>query len=339
MGTLTAALGLFLAAASAAPSVSTTAVTASVTLAAVGDIRLDGPVGRLIERYGPKSPVAGVAEALDADIVFGNLECAVTKRGEKRAKTWNFRAPPKNLAALDKAGFDILNLANNHSMDYGTEGFLDTLAAVKKNGFLYIGGGKNLAEAEKLRIVEEGGLKIGFLGFTSTFPKEAWARKNRPGVNYSDFDRFPAVIRAAREKCDVLVVSFHGGTELAEEPNDIQKAFGRMAVEAGADLVLGHHPHVLQAVEVYKGKPILYSLGNFLFVSPDPSTRFTVIAKATLTREGVSRIDFVPVDTNWGSLKVAGEEGKKAAYEALNRLGALAQYPERFGLSSQPSPR
>ena len=333
MGALASFAALLLASGFGAPSASTSTVQAQATLAAVGDIRLDGPVGRLIARGGAKAPVSGLGEALQADIVFGNLECSLTKRGEKQLKKWNFRAPPKSLALLKAAGFNILNVANNHIMDYGRTGFLDTLAALKKNNLTYVGGGKDIAEAERLRIVEAGGLKVGFLGFTSTFPQEAWAKKRRPGVAYSNFDRFPGIIKRAKDQCDVLVVSFHGGTELAEEPNDIQKGFTRMAVDAGADLVLGHHPHVLQAVELYKGKPILHSLGNFLFVSPNPATRYTVIAKATLTASGVSRVDFIPIDNNWGTPKPAGPEGRKLVYDALNRLGTLAQNPGRFGMS------
>lgn len=313
-----------------APASRASTAAVSALLAAVGDIRLDGPVGELIARHGPQHPSSGIKEWLSADITLGNLECPVTLRGEKQPKTWNFRAPPKNLAALKAAGFHLLNLANNHSMDYGPQGFLDTLGALKKQGFLYIGGGKDLAEAESLRVIKTAAMRVGFLGFTSTFPKEAWAGRRKPGVAYSDFNRFPALIRAARKRCDLLVVSFHGGTELAPEPNEIQKAFGRVAVKAGADLVLGHHPHVLQAVELYAGKPILHSIGNFLFVSPTPETRWSVIARAHLTPHGVARIDFVPVDTHWGRPVPASGEGRLKVLEALDGLGALSAEPERF---------
>ncbi|MBI3552991.1 MAG: CapA family protein [Elusimicrobia bacterium] len=317
-----------------AQETSSSTVPSQVVLSAVGDIRLDGPVGQIIARDGMRAPSAAIKDLLAADIVFGNLETSVTARGTKTPKTWNFRTPAKNLKAVEEAGFTLLNIANNHVWDYGEVGFRDTLAALRKTDFLYIGGGKDLAEAQKLRVIEKGGIRIGFLGFTSTFPKEAWAKKGKPGVNYSDFDKFPAVIAAAKRDCDLLVVSFHGGTELAEEPNDIQKDFAHLAVTSGADLVLGHHPHVLQALEVYKDKPILYSLGNFLFVSPAPETRTTVIAKVKITTSGVSGIDFLPVDTNWGRPAPASPEGAKAAFDALNRLNSLTQYPERFKVLS-----
>ena len=294
-----------------------------------GDIRLDGPIGALIEKD-PDLPWKGVAEALKADILFGNLECSVTKRGKKLAKTWNFRAPPGRLLSLKRARFDVLNLANNHVWDYGEEGFRDTLAALHSRRFAFVGGGKNLEEALAPRILKRGGLKIGFLGLTSTFPQEAWASRRKPGVAYSDFGRFPAAIRRAKEKCDLLVVSFHGGTELAEGPNEIQKSFGRLAVDAGADLVLGHHPHVLQGVELYKGKPIVHSLGNFMFVSPSPGTRATVVARVRLSAAGVDSIEFVPVDIGAGILSPAGPAMREEIVAALDRFGLLTAQPERF---------
>lgn len=312
--------------------------TATVTLTAVGDISLDGPVGRLIERHGPERALAGVKDLLAADIVLGNLECAITTRGEKAPKTWNFRAPPRRLAALKAGGFTAFTMANNHSMDYGRTGILDSLKHVRAAGFEVFGAGKDRSDAERLTVIEKNGLKVGLLGFTSTFPKEAWAKPGRPGVAYSDFARFPAVIREAREAVDALVVSFHGGTELAEEPNQIQLDFGRLAVEAGADLVLAHHPHVLQAVEVYKDKPILYSLGNFLFVSPTPTTRPTVIVRAVLEKGGVRELEFVPVDGNWGTPKPAGPELAAAVRAALDGRGALTAHPERLKFAAPPAP-
>ncbi len=299
-----------------------------VTVAAVGDIRLDGPVGGLIAKRGPGYPTSALGAALEADIVFGNLECPVTMRGVKQPKTWNFRAPARNLAALKP--FTLVGLANNHSWDYGERGFLDTLDALKKAKLPYVGGGKDRAEAEALRVIVSSGVRVGFMAFTSTFPKEAWAKRRKPGVAYSDFSRFPEVIRKARKECDTLVVSFHGGTELAQEPNEIQQAFARAAIDAGADLVLGHHPHVLQPLELYRGKVILYSLGNFLFVSPTPSTRPTVVARAELGLGGVLRLDFVPFDTADGRPVPADVPTREAVKKALDRFGALTQFPDRF---------
>lgn len=319
-----APLGLLLAAFAAASS------TGTVTLAAVGDIRLDGPIARIAQQGGAGAPTADVRGLLEADIVHGNLETPVTTRGTKTAKTWNFRAHPKLLSIVSAAGFSVLTIANNHVWDYGLEGFLDTVAAVKKGGWVMIGGGKDRAEAELVRVIERNGLKVGFVGLTSTHPKEGWAKPGKPGVAYADFTRVAGVVARAKAACDVLVVSFHGGTELAAGPNDIQKAVAHAAVDAGADLFLGHHPHVLQPVELYRGRPIVYSLGNFLFVSPTESTRPTVVARAVLTKDGVRKLSFHPVDGNWGRLKPApnGGDVEARARAALDGLGAFGARPD-----------
>ena len=294
-------------------------------LSAVGDIRLDGPVAAVARRDGPAGPTADAARDLAADIVFGNLETPVTSRGVKTAKTWNFRASPSLLAVVEKAGFTVLNLANNHVWDYGEEGFLDTLKHLAQGPWSVVGGGKDRAEAEAVRVVTApSGLRVGFVGLTSTHPKEGWAGPRKPGVAFSDFPRVSSVVKAAKARCDTLVVSFHGGTELSEVPNDIQKAVARAAVDAGADLFLGHHPHVLQPVELYKGAPIVYSLGNFLFVSPSSGTHRTVIARAELEPGRVASLTFLPYDTAGGRPRPASLEDSRAAYESLDRFGAFA---------------
>ena len=321
----------------AAPVVST-AVPADVevTLSAVGDIRLSGPIADIAREGGDAAPSKDVKDLLAADIEFANLETPITERGAKTPKTWNFRAKPRDLKVVRAAGINVVNIANNHVWDYGLEGFLDTLKYLEKDGWTYVGGGRDRAEAEEVRLFEFEGLTVGIVGLTSTHPEAGWAGKNKPGVAYSDFDRMGEIVSRARARCDVLVVSFHGGTELADDANDIQKAVAHAAIDAGADLFLGHHPHVLQPIELYKGKPILYSLGNFLFVSPTPTTRPEVIVRARLAKGGVRRLDLIPLDGNWGRPKPASVEISSAARAALDRLGALEARPDLIRFDPQP---
>ncbi len=129
------------------------------------------------------------------------------------------------------------------------------------------------------------------------------------------------------------MVSFHGGTELAEEPNEIQRGFAHLAINSGADLFLGHHPHVIQPIEVYQGKPIIYSLGNFLFSSPSAATFVTAVAQVKLTTNGVSGIEFLPVETNWGRPIPARAAARQELKKSLDRYGVLSTLPERFKLA------
>lgn len=303
----------------------------TLLLSAVGDIRLDGPVGAAFRTRGAEAPTRAVRSALAADVALGNLECSITRRGTAADKKWTFRAPPENAAVLKAAGFTVLTLANNHVMDYGPDGLEDTLAAVDRLGILRVGAGLDAAAARRPVVVEKNGVRVGILGLTSTIPDYMWAGKAKPGTAYSDIARLPAWIAELRKSCHAVVVAFHGGTELAEEPNEVQRAFGRAAVDAGADAVIGHHPHVVQALEVYKGKPILHSVGNFLFVSPTPSTRWAVIARLRISASGVESIDFVPVDTHQGGIVLpAPPEGVEAVRALLDREGALTADPGRF---------
>ena len=325
-----------------APAVSTSALAAPataavdviVTLSAAGDIRLSGPIAEIARADGDDAPSKWVKSLLDADIEFANLETPITKRGTKTPKTWNFRSNPRDLKIVRAAGITVVNIANNHVWDYGLEGFLDTLKYLEKDGWTYVGGGRDRAAAEEVRLFEFEGLTVGIIGLTSTHPEAAWAGKNKPGVAYSDYDRMAGIVGRAKARCDVLVVSFHGGTELAEDANDIQKAVAHAAIDAGADLFLGHHPHVLQPIEIYKDKPILYSLGNFLFVSPTPTTRPEIIVRARLGKGGVRRLDLIPLDGNWGRPKPAAPEIAAAARAALDRLGALEARPDLLHFGS-----
>lgn len=302
-----------------------------VVVNAVGDIRLDGRIDGIVDRQGLQAPFGDVAEWLDSgDLLFGNLECPVTQLGEKTTKDWNFRAHPRSLRILAAAGFDALNLANNHAFDYGREGLVDTITNLREAGFEVVGAGKDLAEAEGARVFDVNGRRVGIMGFTSTRPEEAWATNSRAGVAFSDQERLAGVVAAARKDVDALVVSFHGGVELAELPNDVQKAFARAAIDAGADAVVGHHPHKLQPVELYKGKPILYSVGNFLFVSPSTGTTLTVIAQLHLRERGDVRVEFLPVDINRGRLRPAAPSDAQRIFDTLDRFGALTQNPARL---------
>lgn len=237
-----------------------------------GDIMLDRGVALKIKEEGNgdfKFPFLKIAPYLQkADIVFGNLEGPITADGVRSGSEYSFRFDPKCIEGLKYANFSVLNLANNHILDYGRQGLIDTLNILKDNGILYVGAGFNLDDTFSLKVKEVDGIKVGFLAFTSKGMKSWWPKEDSPGVAYLIERNFPYAageIQEAKKKVDVLIVSLHEGEEYQKEPTDFQKKFAQMAIDSGADIVVGHHPHVVQPLVKYKNGWIAYSLGNFIF--------------------------------------------------------------------------
>jgi len=221
-------------------------------------------------------PFARIAHHLRAaDLVLVNLEGPFTTRGKRVPKNFNFRAHPSMAAALARAGIGAVSLANNHVMDYGVVGMQDTLAVLDRAGIVGFGAGMRLRAARQGAVVERRGLRIGLLGYlflgNSLEPPEIFATGGRPGVagHPRSEEALEAMVREdvrrLRPQVDALAVSFHWGREKRYEPEPYQRRIGRAAMDAGADVVVGHHPHVVQGIEAYGRGLIAYSLGNFVF--------------------------------------------------------------------------
>ncbi len=230
-------------------------------LTAVGDIMLDRGVERVIKQSGCARVIEEVASDLaKADITFANLESPLSTVGYHDPPNCAFRANPEYVKVLTLAGIDLVSLANNHCTDPGREGYLQTFKHLDEAGIKYVGGARNRAQASWLRVLTANGLRVGFLAFTDLdFPVGCPSRVPQ------DLSKHRKLIAVAKNKCDLLVVSYHWGQEYWEHPCDRQKQTAHAAVEAGAALILGHHPHVLEGIEIYQGRPILYSMGNFIF--------------------------------------------------------------------------
>lgn len=242
-----------------------------VVVFAVGDIMIDRGVEYMIEKEGEgdfKFPFLKIKKDLSrADILFGNLEGPVSDKGVKVGSIYSFRMDPKVIDSLDYAGFDILSLANNHMLDYTRVALKDTLDRLEQQGIDYVGAGTG-NEAFSLKIKEVGNTKVGFLAYTDLGSENWKALEGRTGmawVNIEDIDKIQNDIKIAKDKVDVLIISLHSGNEYTSEPTYFQKKFNKACIEAGADMILGHHPHVIQRVERYKDGWIAYSLGNFVF--------------------------------------------------------------------------
>lgn len=261
----------------------------SLTLIFAGDIMLDDGPGRLIERGGdPFAPFADILQT--ADYRIGNLECPVAEGGKPADnKIYSFRAKPAVLSRL-QGRFDAVALANNHSGDYGQSAFVDTMRHLDQAGIAYFGGGHNLAEAHRPLWINRKGLKIAVLGYNEFKPRYFEAGANWPGIAWSEDDQVIDDIRAAKAAgADLIIPFMHWGWENESGPNERQRSLARRMIDEGAALVVGGHPHVTQGAEIYRGKPIIYSLGNFVFDGFDyPAAQRGWLLRLKLDQSGVT---------------------------------------------------
>lgn len=233
-----------------------------------GDIMLDrGVKNSVVKNF--NGDYARIFENLEilkeADIVFANLEGPVSNKGKDRRNLYSFRMDPAVIEAIKNSGINIVSVANNHVGDWGRDAYIDNLARLKDGGVLYAGGGNNSEEAETPTVIEVNGIKIGFLGFSDVGPNDMEVGKDKAGLLLARNSRFNEIIQDASRQVNHLVVSFHFGDEYKTQHNARQEYLAHKAVDAGAKLVIGHHPHVVQDFEVYKNSYIAYSLGNFIF--------------------------------------------------------------------------
>jgi len=254
----------------------------------VGDVMLDDGPGRTIALgYDPLAPFA--AQLRDADFTIGNLECPIATVGQPLDnKIFSFRADPRVVPLL-QGRFDALAVANNHSGDYGKAAFLETLGHLERAGIAYFGGGRDLAGAHAPLWIARQGLRIAVLSYNEFKPRSFEAGATRPGIAWSEDSQVVGDIRAARAAGADLVIPFmHWGWEREPEPSERQRQLARTMIDAGADVVVGGHPHVTQGAEYYRGKLIVYSLGNFVFDGFDlPAAKRGWLLRLTLDRKGL----------------------------------------------------
>ncbi|MGA2503352.1 MAG: CapA family protein [Anaerolineales bacterium] len=274
-----------------------------VKLMAVGDIMLARTVGSQVQARGPGIVFAGVQPMLNpADILVGNLECALTTSTDPQHKSYTFAAPPETAKALALAGFDILSLANNHAMDYGSQGLFDTQDTLSQYGIEGLGAGANTKEAHTPVILQRNGLKLAFLAFADIpneitgFDAQSWiANATQPGIAWADPEQMKKDVAAARLQADVVVVLLHSGLENSTVISANQRAEAYAAIDGGAALVIGSHSHILQSIEKYHGGLIAFSLGNFVFDDYKGISNATIILQVILTKQGFQSYNYIPV--------------------------------------------
>lgn len=275
----------------------------TVRLVFVGDIMLDRVPGKAVEQGA--DPFAGVSAVLrKADLAVGNLECVIATVGQKVPKLYNFRCHPRNVEILARY-FDGVSVANNHSGDYGKDAFVEQLGLLKAVGVGFFGGGMNAAEAHSPLVLEQNGIRVALLGYNEVELRSYEAGPAAAGLAWSVDEHVEADIAAAKAKADLVIVYPHWGYEYQGQPSERQQNLARKMIDAGADLVVGSHPHVTQTAEYYRDRLIVYSLGNFVFddfndVPPalnEPS-RTSWMLRVTMDKAGLLEWDTVVARTD-----------------------------------------
>jgi len=239
-----------------------------ISLMFVGDIMLNRSVEIAVKKYGDGNfiyPFLKISNYLQgADLLFGNLESVISDKGINVGSIYSFRADPEAIDGLLFAGFDVVSVANNHIFDYSREAMEDSFLRLKEAGIAYVGGGFSEEEAHSPVIKKINNTTIAYLAYCHIGSTYWQAKDLRSGIAWLN-DHLAEDVKKARPEADIVVVSMHFGWEYNALPNETQEYFAHMAIDSGADLVIGHHPHVVQPVERYKEGYIAYSLGNFVF--------------------------------------------------------------------------
>ncbi len=246
-----------------------------------GDVMMASYFADYINDYGVDYSWTSVSHLTkEADAMIINLETAVSDRGETtKPEGYGFRSEPRTVEGLVNAGVDVVNLANNHTNDFGPLAFEDTLNTMDVFDIAYVGAGFNKEEATGLKTIERNGLTIGFLGYTDIIPSSSWiANDTRQGIAaMNTIIEDQSIVSEAKKNCDILFVMLHWGIEYSDEPTNKQIELAHKIIDAGADGIVGHHPHVLQGIEIYNDKPIIYSTGNFIFLKKDENAGKTAV--------------------------------------------------------------
>jgi len=264
----------------------------AVRITFVGDVCFDGNPGHAVVKG--EDPFAAVAPLLkDTDLAVANLECAVATAGHIGSNRYSFKAPVECLPVL-KRYFSAVSLANNHSGDWGKEGFLSELEALEGEKLPYFGGGRNIEQARRPAILVSHGCRVALLGYCDFPPRRYAADRDTSGSAWLVEENVLADIKLARsrDKADIVIPFLHWGTEHTPMPEEYQVTLARKMIDAGADAVVGAHPHVAQTVDWYRRKPIVYSLGNFVFnyYPHDPPVYYGWMVRLTFDTKGVSEM-------------------------------------------------
>lgn len=281
-----------------------------VTLVFAGDIYLSPYVQDNYRSLGIDGVISErlLAMMKDADIAMANQEFPFSTAGTKAPdKQFNFRVDPSYAAILKELGLDVVTLANNHALDYGTEALMDSFEALDSAGIAYIGAGASRERAMQPYIVQAGQKNFGFLAASRVIPVIDWNVENQQPGMFCTYDSklLTEAVQQAKQQCDFLTVYVHWGVEKSNTPEEYQRQLAKEYIDAGADLVVGAHPHVLQGIEYYNGKPIVYSLGNYIF---NQEIAATVLLKVRVTADHQAVLQLIPASATGAKTREMGDE-------------------------------
>lgn len=269
-----------------------------IKIAFVGDIFLGNWAVESLDKEGYDYPFRGCKRIFESvNLVVGNLESPITQSEEPYLEKQFLLKSPRGIAnALYHANIRAVTLANNHILDFGINAMQETFLLLKKNHIQYFGAGMNKAEALKEAPFYFDGITFAFVGFSATFPEEFWATDSTVGTAFPYDDDVKRTVERLSKLYDVTIVNFHWGAEKMEYPKDYQVDLARLAIDSGADIVIGHHPHVVQGIELYRNKPIFYSLGNFAFASYSESAKVALMVISKFRGANLQSVRAIPLN-------------------------------------------
>lgn len=296
-----------------------------VKFCAVGDVLLDRGIRKTIEEEGLTYLFEKVKPIISAhDLAFCNLESPLTSSniGYPLLKQYSFRGEPEYVQGLLYAGFNVVSVANNHTIDWDRDGFMETIRILKEHNISPVGGGKNQQEAMQPTLIKKNGLTFAFFGAVSFLLEGLPYLENKPAPAYAGIEELTTQIQRINNLVDFVIVSFHWGGENQSIPNSRQVEYAHRAIDAGADLVLGHHPHVLQSIEHYKDRFIIYSLGNFVFDNSRPHQKQTMIFSCEFNKGQMLSPKIIPITIELRRPQSASEDDFE---EIVQRITTLSQ--------------
>lgn len=314
-----------------------------IVFIALGDVMLARHVATKMKEHGLDYPFARVKDLLaSGDLVFANLESPLGVKGTPipNKLIW-FRGPPEGASVLRNAGVHVVSLANNHILDYDSENLIETLELLDQHEIAWTGAGRDLQEARRPAILKIDGVTVAFLAYTEfasanlfwsyQYPRTFLAGPGVPGCAPMDLSMVTEDVARARNQADVVVVSYHWGQEYVNHPQsfmgqDLQEV-ARRTIDAGADMVLGHHPHAIQGIEIYRGSIIAYSLGNFVMDQTRPVTTESMMLRIGLSKSGARSLQVLPVRISEHRPALATGDDAKYIMDKIRAI-SLPLYPQ-----------